>query len=126
MSALSFQHQAPCVGLPVTWYNASTYDDNLMAAHHVRYGRTGGIAYRHIDDNYVALFSYFIPCGVHEAFYILDGLFKNTSDVRPSRLHADTHGQSTVVFALAYLLDIELMPRIRHAHVLGDAPSCSL
>ena len=95
-----------------------TYDDNLLAAHHVRYGRTGGIAYRHIADNYVALFSHFIPCGVHEAVYILDGLLKNTSDVQPSRLHADTHGQSTVVFALAYLLDIELMPRIRNWRAL--------
>jgi TnpA family transposase len=91
-----------------------TYDDNLLAAHHVRYGATGGIAYRHIADNYVALFTHFIPSAVHEAVYILDGLSKNTSDVQPSRLPADTHGQSTVVFALAYPLGIELMPRIRN------------
>ncbi len=78
-----------------------TYDDNLFAAHHVRYGRTGGVAYRHVVDNYVALFSHFIPCGVHEATYILDGLLKNTSSVRPTRLHADSHGQSAAVFGLA-------------------------
>jgi TnpA family transposase len=91
-----------------------TYEENLFAAHHVRYGRTGGIAYRHVADTYIALFSHFIPCGVHEAVYILDGLLKNTSDVQPRRLHADTHGQSTTVFGLAYLLGIELMPRIRN------------
>ena len=28
-------------------------------------------------------------------------------------MHADTHGQSTPVFAIAYLLGIDLMPRIR-------------
>jgi TnpA family transposase len=28
-------------------------------------------------------------------------------------VHADTHGQSAAVFGLAYLLGIELMPRIR-------------
>lgn len=95
-----------------------TYDDNLLATHHVRYGRTGGIAYRHVADNYIALFSHFIPCGMHEAVYILDGLIKNLSTVRPSRLHADTHGQSTAVFGLAYLLGIELMPRIRNWRAL--------
>jgi TnpA family transposase len=55
-----------------------TYEENLFAAHHVRYGRRGGIAYRHVADTYIALFSHFIPCGVHEAIYILDGLLKNT------------------------------------------------
>jgi TnpA family transposase len=33
--------------------------------------------------------------------------------VQPSRVHADTHGKSAAVFGLAYLLGIELMPRIR-------------
>lgn len=94
--------------------HVTTYDNNLFAAHHVRYGRTGGVAYRHIADNYIALFSHFIPCGVHEAVHILDGLLRNVSDIKPARLHADTHGQSTAVFALAYLLGIDLMPRIRN------------
>jgi TnpA family transposase len=46
--------------------------------------------------------------------YILEGLFKNPSKVQPKRVHADTHGQSTAVFGLAYLLGIELMPRIEN------------
>jgi TnpA family transposase len=67
----------------------------------------------HIADNYVALFSRFIACGTYEATYILDAVLKNLSDLRPRRVHADTHGQSVAVFGLAYLLGIELMPRIR-------------
>ena len=90
-----------------------TFEDNLLAERHIRYGKTGGIAYRHIADNYVALFSRFIACGTYEATYILDALLKNLSDLRPRRVHADTHGQSVAVFGLAYLLGIELMPRIR-------------
>jgi TnpA family transposase len=90
-----------------------TYEDNLLAEHHIRYGKTGGIAYRHIADNYIALFSRFIACGTYEATFILDALLQNLSDVKPSRVHADTHGQSAAVFGLAYLLGIELMPRIR-------------
>jgi len=61
-----------------------------------------------------ASFTHFITCGVWEAVYILDGLLKNTSDIQPDILHADTQGQSAPVFALSYLLGIKLMPRIRN------------
>jgi TnpA family transposase len=67
-----------------------------------------------VSDTYIALFSHFITCGVWEAVYILDGLLKNRSEIQPDILHADTQGQSTPVFALAYLWGIELMPRIRN------------
>ena len=89
------------------------YDNNLMAEYHVRYQGYGGIAYHHVCDNYIALFTHFISCGVWEAVYILDGLLKNSSAFQPDTLHADTQGQSAPVFALAHLLGIELMPRIR-------------
>jgi TnpA family transposase len=55
-----------------------------------------------------------IPCGVWEAIYILEGLLKNTSEIQPTTVHADTQGQSTQVFGLAHLLSIKLMPRIRN------------
>ena len=85
-----------------------------MAEYHIRYGGWGGIAYYHVADNYVAIFSHFIPCGVWEAVYILDGLLENLSDISPHTLYSDTQGQSAPVFALAYLLGIKLMPRIRN------------
>lgn len=90
------------------------YERNLLAEYHIRYGGYGGIAYHHVSDQYVALFSHFIACGVWEAVYIIDGLLKNTSAIQPDTLHADTQGQATPVFALAHLLGIKLMPRIRH------------
>jgi len=90
------------------------YENNLLSESHIRYGGYGGIAYYHVSDNYIALFSHFIPCGVWEAIYILDGLTKNESDIQPDTLHGDTQAQSTPVFALAYLLGIKLMPRIRN------------
>jgi len=67
-----------------------------------------------ISSHYVALFSHFIPCGVWEAVYIIEGLLQNTSDIQPDTVHADTQGQSTPVFGLAHLLGIKLMPRIRN------------
>jgi TnpA family transposase len=51
---------------------------------------------------------------VYEAIYILDGLIRNESDIQPDTVHGDTQAQNTPVFALAYLLGIDLMPRIRN------------
>jgi TnpA family transposase len=89
------------------------YEQNLLSEYHIRYGGYGGIGYYHVSDMYIALFSHFIPCGVYEAIYILDGLIKNTSDIQPDTLHGDTQAQNLPVFGLAFLLSIDLMPRIR-------------
>ncbi|RVX40934.1 TnpA family transposase [Nonomuraea polychroma] len=74
----------------------------------------GGIAYHHIADNYIVLFSRFIPCGVWEAVYIIEGLLEQESEAAPKEIHADTQGQSFPVFGLAYLFGFELLPRIRN------------
>lgn len=92
----------------------SVYEDNLLSEYHIRYGGYGGIGYYHVSDKYVALFSHFIPCGVYEGIYILDGLMANTSDIQPEIVHGDTQAQSYPVFGLAHLLGIQLMPRIRN------------
>lgn len=89
------------------------YEQNLLSEHHIRYGGYGGIGYYHVSDKLIALFSHFISCGTYEGIYILDGLMSNESDIRPDMLHGDTQAQSYPVFALAYLLGIQLMPRIR-------------
>lgn len=110
--------------LPKSWGSGKTaaadgtkwdlYEQNLLSEYHIRYGGYGGLGYYHVSDTYIALFSHFIPCGVWEAVYILDGLLKNESDIQPDTLYADTQGQSTPVFGLAYLFGINLMPRIRN------------
>ena len=90
------------------------YEQNLLAERHIRYGGYGGIGYYHVSDTYIALFANFIPCGVWEAIYLLDGLLKNLSDIQPDTIHGDTQAQSTPVFGLSSLLGITLMPRIRN------------
>ena len=50
---------------------------------------------------------------MYEVAYILDGVLKNESDIQPETVYSDTHGQSELVFGLAYLLGIYLMPRIK-------------
>lgn len=89
------------------------YEQNLLSEHHIRYGGYGGIGYYHVSDKFIALFSHFISCGTYEGTHILDGLMSNDSDIRPDTIHGDTQAQSYPVFALAHLLGIKLMPRIR-------------
>jgi TnpA family transposase len=90
------------------------YPQNLIATYHIRYGDYGGIGYYLVADSYIALFSRFIACGTWEGHYILDFINENRSDVQPDAIHSDTQGQSETIFGLAYLLGIQLMPRIRH------------
>jgi len=73
-------------------------EENLLAEKHIRYGGYGGIAYHHVSDLYILLFSHFIACGVWEAIYILDGLMRNRSAIQPDTIHADTQGQNLPVF----------------------------
>jgi TnpA family transposase len=96
----------------------NTWENNLLAETSIRCGGFGQLAYRHVSDTYIALFSRFIPCGVWEAVYILDGLLQNTSDIQPDTIHADTQGQALPVYGLAALLGFELLPRIRNWHDL--------
>ena len=49
-----------------------------------------------------------------EAVYIIEGLLRNESEAEPGTIHADTHGQSYPVHALAHLFGFELLTRIRH------------
>ena len=112
------------LGLPKLWGTGQTaaadgtkYDlreQTLLAEYSIRYGSSGGIAYHHVSDMYIALFSHFIACGVWEAIYIIDGLLRNQSDIQPDTVHADTQGQNEPVFGLTHLLGIKLMPRIRN------------
>lgn len=68
------------------------YEQNLLSEYHIRYGGYGGIAYHHVADTYVALFSHFISCGTWEAVYILEGLLQNQSEIQPQQIHADPQG----------------------------------
>lgn len=88
-------------------------EHNAFSQKHLRYGKWGGIAYYHVADNYIAIFSKFIPCGAYEAIYILDAIYSQLKQDIPYILHGDTHAQNSVVFGLSFLLGIKLMPRIR-------------
>jgi TnpA family transposase len=92
----------------------TTYEDNIQASYHVRYRRTGAVAYRHVGTNYIAYFTNFVVAGAYEGAYLVDALQKNESNLKATGVYSDTHGQSAVLFAVAELFDVELLARIRH------------
>ena len=110
--------------LPKIWGDGKTvaadgtqydfYDENLLAGYHFRYRKMGAVAYRHVANNYIAVFRHFIPPGVWEAIYVIEGLLKAGLSVEADTVHSDTQGQSATVFAFTYLSGIKLMPRIRN------------
>jgi TnpA family transposase len=110
--------------LPKAWGDGKTvavdgtqydfYEQNLLAGYHFRYRKMGAVAYRHVANNYIAYFAHFLPPGIKEAIYVIEGLLKSELSVLPDAVHSDTHGQTTTVFAFTYLLGIKLMPRIRN------------
>ena len=44
---------------------------------------------------------------------LLDGVVENDSDIQPKKVHGDSWAQSEVLFGLASLLGISIMPRIK-------------
>lgn len=101
------------------------YEQNLLSEYHIRYGGYGGIGYYLVSDKYIALFSHFITCGAYEGNYLIDLLVDNESDIQPEIIHGDTHAQNYPVFALTYLLGIQLMPRITARNQFNLKQSCS-
>jgi TnpA family transposase len=91
-------------------------NNNMHATWNVKYHRVGGMLYTHVGDRYIATSSQLIDCGVFEAEHILDPIYdkENNLDEKPSKIHADTHGQTEMLFGFTSLLTIKLMPRIRN------------
>src|SRR3546814_17989958 len=90
------------------------YDQNLLAGYHFRYRKMGAVAYRHVANNYIATFRHFIPPGIWEAVYVIEGLMQAKLSIEPDTVSSDTQGQSATVFAFTYLPGINLLPRIRN------------
>lgn len=89
-------------------------ENNMLGSRHIRYGAYGGIAYKYLSGKYIALITRFISCGTWEAIHILDGFQDNKSELQPDTVIGDTQSQSEPVFALSYLMGIQLMPRMRN------------
>jgi len=90
------------------------YENNPLVGLHFRYRKMGAVAYRHVADNYIAVFGSFVPPGVWEGIYVIEALLEAQFSVQADTVCSDTQGQSAVGFAFARMFGIRLLPRIRN------------
>lgn len=90
------------------------YENNMLAGYHFRYRKMGAVGYRHVADNYIAVFGHFMPPGPWEGIYVIDALQQPQLSIETDKVCSDTQGQSSVGFAFAAMFGVRLLPRIRN------------
>ncbi|MEJ2388905.1 MAG: Tn3 family transposase [Chromatiaceae bacterium] len=89
------------------------WDQNLMTEWHVRYGGRGVMIYWHVERRAACIYSQLKRCSSSEVAAMIEGVLRHCTDLDVQRNYVDSHGQSHVAFAFAYLLGFELMPRLK-------------
>ena len=89
------------------------WDQNLMSQWHFRYGKKGVMIYWHVDKKSLCIYSQLKDCTSSEVGSMLKGIIDHDTDMDINRVFVDTHGQSVIGFAVSYLLDFGLYPRLK-------------
>jgi TnpA family transposase len=92
------------------------WDQNLLTEYHIRYGGRGVVIYWHIDRKSVLIFSQLKSCSSSEVSSMIEGVLRHCTDMDIQKGYVDSHGQSAVGFAFSYMLDFDLLPRIKAIH----------
>ena len=109
---------------PDIWGNATTtvacdsthlfaWDQNLMSEWHFRYGKKGVMIYWHVDQKSLCIYSQLKDCTSSEVGSMIKGVIDHDTEMDMNRVFVDTHGQSVIGFAVSYLLQFDLCPRLK-------------
>lgn len=89
---------------------------NLFGAWHGRYHAYGLMVYTHIDTKSAPIYMQITRPGDSEVGSMLMGCLHHDTDMDMNKIYTDTHGQSSIGFALSRLLHFDLFPRIKGIH----------
>lgn len=92
----------------------SSWDQNLMTEWHTRYHGRGVMIYWHVDRNSACIHSQLKTCSSSEVGSMIKGVLNHCSKMDLKKNYTDTHGQSTIGFGFSYLLNFDLMPRLKN------------
>lgn len=92
----------------------SCWDQNLMTEWHVRYHGRGVMIYWHVDKDATCIYSQLKTCLSSEVGAMLKGVLKHSTNMDMQKGYVDTHGQSTIGFGLSYLINFDLLPRLKN------------
>lgn len=91
-----------------------SWSSNFMTVWHARYGGPGVMIYWHVERKSLCIYSQLKTCSASEVAAMIEGLLRHCSDVEIDRNYTDTHGASTIGFAVTHLLGFKLMPRLKN------------
>ena len=91
----------------------SAWDQNLMTEWHVRYAGSGVMVYWHVDKKSLCVYSQLKTCSSSEIAAMIEGVIHHATNAKIAKNYVDSHGQSLVAFAFAYLLNFDLLPRLK-------------
>jgi TnpA family transposase len=90
----------------------SVWDQNLLVEWHSRYGGRGVMIYWHVKDG-LCVHSNLKTCSSSEVAAMIRGVLYHDTLMDLDKISVDTHGQSSIGFALSELLSFDLLPRIK-------------
>lgn len=90
------------------------WDQNLIAEWHARYKGKGVMVYWHADRKSACIYSQIKTCNSSEVASMIKGALLHDTEMEMNEVYVDTHGQSTVGFALSHLLHFDLLPRLKN------------
>jgi TnpA family transposase len=90
----------------------SVWDQNLLVEWHTRYGGRGVMICWHVKDG-LCIHSNLKTCSSSEVAAMIRGVLYHDTLMDLDKISVDTHGQSSIGFALSELLSFDLLPRIK-------------
>lgn len=90
-----------------------SWDQNLMTEWHSRYGGRGVMIYWHVERKSTCIYSQLKRCSSSEVAAMIEGVLHHCTSMSVDKAYTDSHGQSEVAFAFAYLFSFQLLPRLK-------------
>lgn len=90
-----------------------SWDQNLMTEWHIRYRGPGIMVYWHVEKKALCIYSQIKRCSSSEVAAMIEGVLRHCTDMQVEKDYVDSHGQDEAAFAFCYMLDFELLPRLK-------------
>ncbi len=90
-----------------------SWDQNLMTEWHIRYRGPGIMVYWHVEKKALCIYSQIKRCSSSEVAAMIEGVLRHCTDMEVEKDYVDSHGQDETAFAFCYMLDFELLPRLK-------------
>ena len=88
--------------------------DTFNARYAYKYfGKRKGVVAYTVVANHVPINAFIIGADEHESHYVFDGLFNNSTAIRPNIHSTDTHGTNELNFALLHVFGYRFAPRYK-------------